>query len=330
MESCRRSGKKEEEKLNAIVATIRLFGYSRVMEQRYFSPLRYPGGKQQLSEYVKRLIAVNQLYDGIYAEPYAGGAGVALDLLCSEYVRDIHLNDLDKNIASFWNCVVNQPSKLIERLESTPATVENWREQKAIIDNAGPDTPELDRGFATLFLNRCNRSGILDAGPIGGFDQNGPWKIDARYNTKGLAARIRRIARYHNSIRITNLDCLDFLEMEKAELLRRKSLTYLDPPYFVQGKNLYLNAYKPDDHKKVADFLECEFGDIHWIVSYDACEPIAKIYSSFRCTEQMLNYTASSVRKKGKEFMFYSPLMNIPNDVPLIEPVSYCKLSAQA
>lgn len=295
------------------------------MERRFFSPLRYPGGKQQLAGYVKKLISINQLYDGIYAEPYAGGAGVALDLLFSEYVREIRLNDLDKNITSFWNCAVHQPNKLIEKLESTPATVENWREQKAILDNAGSDTSEFDRGFATLFLNRCNRSGILDAGPIGGYNQTGRWKIDARYNTKDLSSRIRRIARYHNSIRITNLDCLDFLELEKDELISKRSLTYLDPPYFVQGNNLYLNAYNPDDHEHVAKFLKSEFYDIHWIVSYDACRPIAEIYSDFRCTEQILNYSASNIRSKGREFMFYSPLMTIPDDVPLIEPLQYVK-----
>lgn len=293
------------------------------MEKRFFSPLRYPGGKQQLAGYVKKLVAVNQLFDGIYAEPYAGGAGVALDLLFSEYVRDIHLNDLDRNISSFWECVVHQTSALIERLENTPATIENWHEQRSILDNAGPDTSTLDRGFATLFLNRCNRSGILDAGPIGGFEQTGKWKIDARYNTKGLADRIRRVARYRDSIRVTNLDCLDFLEVEKEELGRRKSLIYLDPPYYVQGQNLYLNAYKPEDHKRVAEYLEKEYGGLHWIVSYDACAPIAEIYGNFRCTEQMLNYSASSIRSKGREFMFYSPPMNIPEDVSLIDPELY-------
>ncbi len=295
------------------------------MEKRFFSPLRYPGGKQQLASYVKKLVNVNQLYDGIYAEPYAGGAGVALDLLFSEYVRDIHLNDLDRNIASFWHCVVHEPMALIERLENTPATIENWKEQRAVLDNAGPDTSDLDRGFATLFLNRCNRSGILDAGPIGGFSQKGNWKIDARYNTKGLADRIRRIARYHNSIRVTNLDCLEFLEMEKSELKRRKSLTYLDPPYFIQGQNLYLNAYKPEDHRMVAEYLASEYADLHWIVSYDACIPIAELYKNFRCTEQMLNYSASSLRAKGHEFMFYSPLMTVPEDIPLINPILYTK-----
>lgn len=287
--------------------------------------MRYPGGKQQLAGYVKRLVSVNQLHDGIYAEPYAGGAGVAIDLLFSEYVRDIYLNDLDRNIAAFWRCVVHETSALIEKLENTPATIENWREQRAILDNAGPDTPDLKRGFATLFLNRCNRSGILDAGPIGGFSQTGNWKIDARYNTKGLADRIRRIARYRNSIRITNLDCLDFLEEEKAELKRRKSLVYLDPPYYIQGQNLYLNAYRPEDHRMVAEYLEREYSDLHWIVSYDACEQIAEIYGGFRCTEQMLNYSASSVRTKGHEFMFYSPLMDIPDDVMIIDPLAYTK-----
>lgn len=36
----------------------------------HFTPLRYPGGKAKLSEYVKEIIRANKLYDGEYVEPY--------------------------------------------------------------------------------------------------------------------------------------------------------------------------------------------------------------------------------------------------------------------
>ena len=50
------------------------------------SPLRYPGGKSILSPLLGNFIEINNLLDGIYIEPYAGGAGAALKLLFSEYV----------------------------------------------------------------------------------------------------------------------------------------------------------------------------------------------------------------------------------------------------
>ena len=291
--------------------------------RRFYSPLRYPGGKQQLAEYVKQLIAVNSLYDGIYVEPYAGGAGRAIDLLFSEYVRDIHLNDLDKNIYAFWHCVVNMPKEMCERLMETPATMENWEIQHDVLISADDTTPLIDRAFATLFLNRCNRSGILKSGPIGGKGQTGKWKIDARYNAPELADRIRRIARYKGCIQVTNMDCLDFLEAEKDILSGRRHLIYMDPPYFNKAQRLYLNAYKEEDHEHIRDYVRDNLESFKWIVSYDACAPIADLYSEYRCTEQILNYSASKYHSKGKEFMFYCNNLFIPGNVTIIDPVSY-------
>ena len=43
------------------------------------SPLRYPGGKTVLAPFLQELLLENNLQGGIYAEPYAGGAGAALN-----------------------------------------------------------------------------------------------------------------------------------------------------------------------------------------------------------------------------------------------------------
>lgn len=66
-------------------------------------------------------------------------------------------------------------------------------------------------GFAMFFLNRTNRSGILDAGPIGGYDQSGTYKIDCRFNKEVLIKKISKIAECKNSVRIYNQDISAFL-----------------------------------------------------------------------------------------------------------------------
>ena len=55
------------------------------------SPLRYPGGKQILARVLAHLIQINGREGGIYAEPYAGGAGAALSLLFGEHVERLML-----------------------------------------------------------------------------------------------------------------------------------------------------------------------------------------------------------------------------------------------
>lgn len=278
-----------------------------------------------MSGYIKDILTTNRLHDGAYVEPYAGGAGVAFDLLFSEYVSFLFLNDLDKNIFSFWWSVFNDSGELIDRLYRTDATIENWYKQKEILLDADDSTSQIDRGFATLFLNRCNRSGILSAGPIGGKFQTGRWKIDARYNKEDLAKRIQRIANYKTRVEISNKDSLEFMSDVKTDLSNFKSsFIYLDPPYYQKGQELYLNAYRPEDHSKVAEYLSTEYSHMNWIVSYDACQPIAELYKNFRCTSQELNYSVET-HKKGRELVFYSRFLKLPDDAHPVDPVAFVK-----
>lgn len=285
--------------------------------ERSTSPLRYPGGKQKLAGFLKQLISVNKVADGFYAEPYAGGCGLALDLLFSESIYHLRLNDADFNIYAFWQSVLKQSENLIDRINSIEISIPEWEKQRLILLSSS--TNVLDKGFATFFLNRTNRSGILKAGPIGGKDQTGNWKIDARFNKETLVKRIRRVAMYSNRIEMFNLDAMDFLEHIRTQASELKSLVYLDPPYYVRGPELYMNAYEHQDHAMLEEFLASKYQDVKWIVSYDVCPQIADLYSNFRCSKQVLNYSANT-SKKGNEFVFYSDKIVLPKTINLCPP----------
>jgi len=133
----------------------------------YHSPLRYPGGKTKLTEYVKALFRHNGLMGGHYVEPYAGGASIALELVIQEFADHVHINDLDPSVWSFWKSVLDETDALCSLIADTPITMATWTEQREIQKNK--DTAStLQLGFSTFFLNRTNRSGILKAGVIGG------------------------------------------------------------------------------------------------------------------------------------------------------------------
>lgn len=265
-----------------------------------------------MAPYLKQVIRLNKLDDGLYAEPYAGGSGLALDLLFSEKVYYLRLNDADSNIFSFWQSVLDETEALCDMIMDTPVTMEEWEKQKAVLNDKSGNR-DLKHGFAAFFLNRCNRSGILKGGPIGGKNQTGKWKIDARYNKEELVKRIKKISYYKTRIKVFNLDALVFLKEITPDLSSFPSLIYLDPPYYQKGPNLYLNAYGPNDHKKVAEFMKNEFREFNWIISYDNCTQISELYSDFRCSHQILNYSVSSTPKKGEELVFYSPSLLVPS-----------------
>lgn len=276
---------------------------------KFYTPLRYPGGKGKLSYFLKDVIEQNELNDGAYAEPYAGGAGVALELLLEEYVRNIYINDADYAIYAFWSSVVNDTENLCRMINSAEINIEQWRLHRHIITNP-LEYSQLEVGFSAFFLNRTNRSGILKAGVIGGKEQSGKWKMDVRFNRTDLISRIESIANYNQRIVVSNLDAIDFLESFSATD-KNNILLYLDPPYYIKGQGLYRNFYEHDDHVLVMEKLK-EIDFPKWLVSYDNAKEIKEMYSDFSQVEYSLQYTAQQ-KKAGEEVMIFSPDMKIPN-----------------
>lgn len=273
----------------------------------FSTPLRYPGGKGKFCHFIKQVFEANDLLDGHYAEPYAGGAGVALELLFHEYASTIHINDYDPAVHAFWDAAVNHTDDLCRLISDTEVNMENWHRCKTVMDNS-QDFSILELAMATFFLNRTNRSGILKAGVIGGKAQAGKWKLDVRFNKTDLIGRIDLIGRFKNRIKVYNLDAKVFLD-SVIPSLPVKSLLYLDPPYYVKGAGLYRNFYNHEDHVQIAGAL----GEVNhpWIVSYDNVPEIKEIYASYRQDEYLLSYTAQQ-KKKGSEVMIYGPSIQAP------------------
>lgn len=275
---------------------------------RYSTPLRYPGGKSKLANFMRLVFLENNLVNGQYAEPYAGGAGVAFQLLFNGYASHIHINDLNKSVYAFWHAVLNDSDNLCRLICETSVNMDNWERQKKVQQNP-EEYSELDLAFSTFFLNRTNRSGIIDGGVIGGKNQDGDWKIDARYNKDPLISRIERISRYEDHISLYNYDAAEFIIIVMPRL-PTKSLVYLDPPYYIKGRDLYENHYSHDDHIAICNLVAT--AEQKWIVSYDDTPEIRKMYTGYRELNYQLNYSAAA-HYKGSEIMFFSNNVIIPD-----------------
>lgn len=276
--------------------------------RKYRTPLRYPGGKQRLAPFVKELLAANDLVGGHYVEPYAGGAGVAMELLCEDFVSRIHLNDSSFPIYAFWKAVVCYPDELCGMISSAPLTVAYWRACREIVrDPSGHD--ELDVGFATFYLNRCNRSGVLNGGVIGGLLQEGRWKLDARFPRPALIQRVQAIARRADRIVLRNWDAEYFMRHHLPGV-PTDALVYCDPPYYDRNSRLYLDSYSAEDHARLARYIRSEVAH-RWIVSYDAHPNVLSLYRGCRAFVYDLQYNASRVYV-GREVFVFSDRVQIP------------------
>lgn len=271
----------------------------------FYSPLRYPGGKNKIANFVKDIIISNNLCDCSYMEPFAGGASVGLSLLFSELVSNIYINDIDKSIYSFWFSVLNRTEDLCRLITDTQVTLQEWNNQKMIQKNKD-SVDLLTLGFSTFFLNRTNRSGIINGGIIGGKEQSGKWKIDVRFNKEELIRRIKKIALYSNRIHVCNLDAQDFIS--NTENLNN-SFIYFDPPYYQKGGVLYTNFFTHDKHLKLADYIHSL--NTNWILTYDNAPEIVEMYKEDNKMKLYFNYTAAE-KKQGAEIFVSSPDLLIP------------------
>lgn len=268
-------------------------------QKYHYSPLRYPGGKTFLFPFFDQVIKDRGLRNVTYVEPFAGGAGAGLALLFLEKVERIVINDLDRAIYAFWRSAILESERFIDEIQRRPVTVREWKKQKEVYANKRSKLFEL--GFATFYLNRTNVSGILDGGPIGGVNQRGRWKIDARFNKATLTERISQLSQYSSRISIENKDGVELIV---KYLNDDDTFIYLDPPYYDKGAALYLNHYKQADHERLAGRLNGK-PDSNWVLTYDNRDEIKSLYPDRRIINYSLNYNAYKSRI-GREVLILS------------------------
>jgi len=271
---------------------------------QFTTPLRYPGGKGRLGPWIAEIMRHNRISGGWYIEPYAGGAGAALFLLTQGYVDHIVINDADPIVHAFWKAATERNAELLAMIEKTPATMDTWHRQREVVAAPGKHNV-VEVAFATFFLNRTNRSGILTAGVIGGKAQTGNYKLDARYNVADLMNRIKTIGAYRRRMTVLGIDALDLLT-DVAPGFPRECLVYLDPPYYVKGSLLYRNHYGHEDHAAIAERVADATYPL--IVTYDDCPEVRRLYRSFDATNFELHYSTHSARPLTSEVLFYKNL----------------------
>ncbi|MGH1577688.1 DNA adenine methylase [Planktotalea sp.] len=275
------------------------------------SPLRYPGGKSSMLALMAGILRENDLQRGAYAEPFAGGCGLALSLLYGGHVSEIHINDVDPAIWSFWHSVLNETDQIIQLVETAELSVVEWRRQREIFLEQRISDP-VKLGFSAFFLNRTNRSGIIKgAGVIGGLQQAGNYKMDCRFNRSDLKKRIQRVAKYKSRIKLTRMDALEFIPFAD-KTLSQKALLCIDPPYFNKGSSLYTSFYVPGDHAALS--VEIQNLQRPWVVTYDNVPEINSLYHPQPRFGFDVNYSVQT-KRVATELLVASHHLVLPEEI---------------
>lgn len=279
----------------------------------YYSPLRYPGGKGKLASFMEYMIDQLGHRGGTYIEPFAGGAGIAMELLLRNVVSRIVINDYDKAVWSFWKAILTETDRFVEEIRTVPLTVDEWKKQHEILVTQN-DKYSFELGFAAFYLNRTNRSGIIKGGVIGGQEQAKDWKMDARFKREELVTRIQRIAARKKDIKLYNKDVKSFIK-NYVPLYEENALIYFDPPYFKKGQQLYMNFFNYKDHVRIEQEIR-EHVNCDWIITYDYEPQIEEIYHNYNLRLYDLNYSVST-KRKANELIIFKDGIFIPFDEEL-------------
>ena len=279
----------------------------------YYSPLRYPGGKGKLASFMEYMIDQLGHRGGTYIEPFAGGAGIAMELLLRNVVSRIVINDYDKAVCSFWKAILTETDRFVEEIRTVPLTVDEWQKQHEILVTQN-DKYSFELGFAAFYLNRTNRSGIIKGGVIGGQEQAKDWKMDVRFKREELVTRIQRIAARKKDIKLYNKDVNSFIK-NYVPLYEENALIYFDPPYFRKGQQLYMNFFNYKDHVRIEQEIR-EHVNCDWIITYDYEPQIEEIYHNYNLRLYDLNYSVST-KRKANELMIFKDGIFIPSDEEL-------------
>ena len=286
---------------------------------KFYSPLRYPGGKSKLAPLINLLISNADIQNCTYIEPFAGGGGVALTLLLENKVDRIIINDYDCAVYAFWRAIKTDAKELCRLVTTTPITIDEWHKQRHIYNISHKYSVEL--AFATLFLNRTNRSGILTGGPIGGYEQAGEWKLDVRFDREAIAERILAIASRKDSIVVYNKDIISLVD-KYIPRYSENAFIYFDPPYYNKGQKLYKNFFSPDDHRRIAERINNHIS-CPWVITYDNVPEIRMLYHGYEIRQFDLTYsaankgTASEIIICSKPEMYPSAQEMIKNGIQL-------------
>ena len=260
------------------------------------NPLRYPGAKSKLYDYIYQLLIAENKINCVFYEPFAGSASISLLLLENKVIKKAILNELDPLLYNFWYSVFYHTDELINMINDTDITLQNWHEfsQYREANYLIGKTP-VEIGFAGLFLNRTNFSGILKANPLGGIRQTSQYTIDCRFNKDKIIESIRHLAAFRDNIELFNMDAIDFMKQELKYKRNKSIFVYIDPPYYKEGSNLYRCYYTPEQHQLLAKFLLSK--SFPWLISYDNAKEIQKMYKQKSPLTIHMDYSVHTSRK---------------------------------
>ena len=267
-----------------------------------FTPLRYPGGKSWLFEYVSAFLEFHDIHLGTVVEPFAGSASISVGLLKNKLADEAYICEKDPLISSFWDVALTANDELIENVRRLSVSISTWKKfKKYLRPDAVTRFSTMELATAFVFYNRTNYSGILKAGPIGGKRQESKYNIKCRFNKEYVCQKIATLDSLSGKIHVIRGDGIRFIREYSRRSHGEDQFFYIDPPYYDAGKVLYRNYFEVEDHIRLANTLEPLTEP--WLLSYDDVDFIHHTYEGTKLQFVYSDRQAGNLRREVRELL---------------------------
>jgi DNA adenine methylase len=254
------------------------------------SLLKYPGGKFTLLDAIDQALPRAQI--DLYAEPFLGGASVALNI--GRRYPQMALNDANHDLISFWKQIAAHPfavSDEVSRLIETLKDVDSRGLYTEVRDAFNLRTSPLHEQAAMFyFLNKRGFNGLIRYNSKGQFNvPPGNYKTPPSINLEHLQ-EVSHILGTNTSLH--SLDWSKFLDREVIPQAKEGAsvLAYIDPPYIPISKTSNFTGYwKPFDMKEQQRLRRkldklTDLG-VKFILSNSKCEDTEDVFSGYTFLE---------------------------------------------
>ncbi len=247
---------------------------------QYRSPLRYPGGKQKAIQQISQFLPgkVNE-----FREPMVGGGSVYFHVRSIGLAKKYWINDKFHELVKFWETVQNpqlcqQLIKELEELRKEYATAEKVKKYFLAARKEDP-TDSFRKALLFFFFNRVTFSGTTRAG---GFSSSAS---QLRFTASSIE-RLRPLPEALSQTKITEFDFEEVITQPGKDIF-----VFLDPPYYtasrLYGRNGSLHEF---DHERLAAALKKKSDEIRFLITYDDCPEIRKLYKWATIKKWQLQY----------------------------------------
>jgi len=275
--------------------------------------LRYPGGKSKLLSHITPHITeqIEQNENILnYCEPFIGSGAVTYNILKKKnHIKKIILNDKDYTLSCLWNSILFDFEELEEKILHYQPSVVDFFHFKEVLTRSEESLLEenkVDLSLKKLAIHQMSYSGlgVRAGGPIGGKKQKSSYNISCRWSPKSIIKKFTRLRRTLLEYQISSnkVYCMDYKKIIKKA--NEHTIMYLDPPYYLKGRDMYACSFNDKDHEELAQALF--HTKSKWILSYDDCEEIKDLYKWTYISDFDAKYYIKTIRNK-KEILIFSP-----------------------